>query len=148
MARAELLVPADPEVVWATLTDPHTYPQWLAGCKHMRDVDDHWPAVGSAFHHRVGFGPLTFDDRSWVLAVEARRRLVLQVRATFAIQAVVTFELRPADGGTLVSFEEEPAHRLIGNIVRPVMDPLTHVRNKASLQQLAQVVAERPRSGA
>jgi hypothetical protein len=28
----------------------------------------------------------------------------------------------------MVSFEEEPTLRAIGNLVRPVLDPLTHVR--------------------
>ena len=31
---------------------------------------------------------------------------------------------------------------LIGNLVRPVLDPLVHVRNHRSLRRLAEVVAE------
>jgi uncharacterized protein YndB with AHSA1/START domain len=141
MAYAEELVPADRSTVWAALVDPRTYPEWLAGCKDIRGVDEAWPAVGSAFHHRVGAGPVTLDDRTSIVDIQHERRLVLRIRATFAIQAVVTFELREAPGGTIVTFEEEPAHRLIGNVVRPVLDPLTHVRNKASLRRLATLLA-------
>jgi hypothetical protein len=36
--------------------------------------------------------------------------------------------------------QEEPAARLIGNVVRPIMDPTMHVRNHRSLRRLAQVV--------
>ena len=67
---------------------------------------------------------------------------MLKVRATFALKAIVRFELTDAPGGgTHVRFEEEPAHRIIGNLVRPVMDPLTHGRNAASLDRLAELVA-------
>lgn len=141
MAHVEELVPADVSTVWAALVDPRTYPQWLAGCKHIRGVDDEWPQPGAAFHHRVGVGPLTFDDRTVLVDLDEERTLVLRIRASFAVQAIVTFTLRPAPGGTLVAFEEEPAKRLIGNLVRPVLDPLTHLRNQASLRRLATLVA-------
>ena len=57
------------------------------------------------------------------------------------------------DHRSVVSFEEEPAPRLLGNLVRPLMDPLTHLRNHRSLRRLAALVerggpqrpAERPR---
>ena len=38
--------------LWAALIDPTTYPQWLIGAQKIRDVDDTWPAVDAAFHHR------------------------------------------------------------------------------------------------
>ena len=37
----------------------------------------------------------------------------------------------------------EPALRTIGNLVRPLMDPATHVRNHRSLRRLAQVIEQR-----
>ena len=143
MASAELDIDAERDVVWAALVDPRTYPRWLVGAKAIRAVDTTWPEPGSAFHHRVGFGPLTIDDHSTVLEIDPKRLVVLRVRATFALKAIVRFELSDAPGGgTHLRFEEEPAHRLVGNIVRPVMDPLTHGRNAASLRRLAEVVAD------
>jgi uncharacterized protein YndB with AHSA1/START domain len=140
MASAERTIELARDAVWAALADPRTYPSWLVGAKHIRAVDDSWPAPGSAFHHRVGFGPLTVDDRTTVMEVEPERLLVLRIRATFALQAIVRFELSDEAGGTHVRFEEEPARRLIGNLVRPVMDPVTHARNAASLDRLARLV--------
>jgi len=43
----------------------------------------------------------------------------------------------------VVAFEEEPGPRAIGNLVRPLFDPITHVRNHLSLKRLDTFVARR-----
>jgi uncharacterized protein YndB with AHSA1/START domain len=136
MASAELVMESDRDTVWATVADPRTYPSWLVGAKAIRDVDAGWPAPGTVFHHRVGFRPLLIDDCTSVVEVEPGRLLTLRIRATLALQAIVRFELHDEPTGTRVRFEEEPARRRLGNLVRPVMDPLTHLRNAASLRRL------------
>jgi uncharacterized protein YndB with AHSA1/START domain len=136
MASAELVIEADRDTVWAAVADPTTYPSWLIGAKAIRAVDGRWPARGTAFHHRVGVRPLLIDDRTTVVEIDPGRLLTLRIRATFALQAIVRFELSDDAGGTRIRFEEEPARRLVGNLVRPVMDPLTHLRNAASLRRL------------
>jgi uncharacterized protein YndB with AHSA1/START domain len=140
MASAERVIETDRESLWTAIADPRTYPDWLIGAKFIRAVDPAWPAPGTAFHHRVGFGPLVIDDRTTVIEVDPQRLLTLRIRATFAIQAIVRFELQDDADGTHVRFEEEPARRLLGNLVRPVMDPLTHSRNTASLRRLDQLL--------
>jgi uncharacterized protein YndB with AHSA1/START domain len=140
MASAELVIEADRDTVWGAVVDPRTYPEWLVGAKLIRAVDPAWPAPGSRFDHRVGFGPVAFDDHTTVVEVDPGRLLVLRIRATFALQAVVRFELEDDPGGTHIRFEEEPARRLIGNLVRPVLDPLTHGRNATSLRRLSSLV--------
>ena len=74
-----------------------------------------------------------------MILAERCQRIQLAVRARPFISAVVTFTLVGDDGRCMVSFEEEPRVRLIGNMVRPVMDPITHVRNHNSLKRLEQV---------
>jgi uncharacterized protein YndB with AHSA1/START domain len=140
MASAEAVIEADLDEVWAAIADPQTYPSWLVGAKLIRAVDPDWPTPGSRFHHRVGFGPISFDDHTDVVEIDPPRRLVLRIRATFAIQALARFELSQRPDGTHVRFEEEPARRLVGNVVRPVLDPLTHGRNVASLRQLQRLL--------
>jgi uncharacterized protein YndB with AHSA1/START domain len=140
MASAELVIEADRDAVWAAIADPTTYPSWLLGAKAIRAVDVGWPALGTAFHHRVGFPPLLIDDRTTVVEIVPRRLLTLRIRATFALQAIVRFELDDDPTGTCIRFEEEPARRILGNLVRPVMDPLTHLRNAASLRRLASLL--------
>jgi uncharacterized protein YndB with AHSA1/START domain len=140
MASADLVIEADRDAVWAAVADPTTYPSWLIGAKLIRSVDQDWPSPGTRFHHRVGFGPITFDDHTTVVEVDPSRLLALRIRATFALQAIARFELSDHDRGTQVRFEEEPARRIIGNLVRPVLDPMTHARNAASLRRLSEFV--------
>jgi len=134
----ELAAPAP--AAWAVLIDPTTYPEWLIGAQEIRDIDDDWPAVGSRFHHRVGIGPLTLPDNSEVVAVVGGSRLVLRVKARPFIAAVVTFHIVGDGARCVVTMQEEPALRTIGNVVRPLMDPLIHVRNHRSLRRLAALI--------
>ena len=128
-----------PEQVFAHLTNPWEYPKWLLGASKMRDVDDHWPAVGSNFHHRVGVGPIKVNDRSQVLEIDPPRRLVLLVKARPLFKGKVTFTVEPDGDGSLLTLEEEPAFPG-AKLVRPLVDPPTHVRNKESLENLAELM--------
>ncbi len=143
MAKTHQHVEASVEEVFGVLVDPDTYPRWLVGAKAMRAVDDDWPAQGSRFHHRVGLGPVKVDDTTTVLECDEPTRLVLEVRATPLVRAVVTFNLRPDGDGTEVELVEEPRYRLVGNLVRPLLDPATHGRNTASLAKLAEIARQR-----
>jgi len=135
-------VRASPSQAFAALADPETYPRWLAGTRRIRDIDRAWPQRGSRFHHVVGVGPIRIADSTQVLDVEHDALLRLQVRARPLIAAVVTFRVIGGEQACVVSMEEEPAPRAIGNIVRPVMDPTIHVRNHRSLRRLAALVEE------
>jgi uncharacterized protein YndB with AHSA1/START domain len=128
---------------FAALVDPRTYPAWLVGASDIRSVDDGWPRVGSKFHHRVGVRPLTIADSTQLLAVEPPRMLRLAVRARPFISAVVTFVVVGDAERCVVSMEEEPAVRAVGNLVRPVMDPVTHLRNHLSLERLEVFLCDR-----
>lgn len=140
MATNRIRSSLPPEQVFEHVTNPWEYPEWLLGASTMRDVDDHWPAVGSNFHHRVGFGPLKVDDRSQVLEIDPPRRLVLLVKATPLVLGKVTFSVEPdGAGGSVLTLEEGPAVPA-GNLLRPLLDPLTHARNKKSLQRLADLM--------
>ena len=128
---------------FSILTDPQTYPQWLIGAQRIRDVDASWPQPGSRFHHLVGFGPVQIPDDTEVLAIEQDRMLRLKVRARPFISAKATFRVIGDDRRCVVTLEEEPAVRSVGNLVRIVMDPTMHARNHRSLRRLASVVEAR-----
>ena len=139
MAHVERVLPVSRPQVFDALTDPETYPHWLVGARDIRAVDADWPAVGSAFHHRVGLvGPLKVADLSKVLAIDEPCRLELEVRARPLGRGRVTFALTdrgsPDEPSTLVGFDEVP----IGAIspLKPLLDPLTAHRNRRSLAQL------------
>ncbi len=140
MAYTSREIAASPADVYAALIDPRTYPLWLVGASEIRDVDPEWPASGSRFYHRVRFGPFAVDDSTKMIAVQPCRCIQLAVRARPLVSAIVTFTLVGDDQRCIVTFEEEPQPRLVGNLVRPVMDPVTHARNHHSLKRLERVV--------
>lgn len=137
MAVTQKSMPHPREVVFAALTTPETYPQWLLGCQDIRAVDEGWPAPDTRFHHRVGLiGPLTVADSTKVMEVDDPGLLVLEVRARPLGRGLVTFTLRAtSDGGTLVTIDEVPLGLLAP--LRPLMDPVTARRNETSLADLA-----------
>jgi len=141
MTTVQVTLAAPRPDVWAALVDVRTYPTWLVGARRIRSVDDEWPAPGTAFHHVVGFGPITIADATRSVAVDPERRLELVVRARPAVEATVVFELQDAAEGTLVTMEEHPIglHRVLA----PVLAPLTQARNRASLAQLEDRVRAR-----
>jgi uncharacterized protein YndB with AHSA1/START domain len=136
MAFVSREIAASPARVYAVLIDPSTYPSWLVGAREIREIDAAWPAPGSRFHHRVRFGPFILADSTELLVARPCEQIELAVRARPFITARVTFRLVGDAGRCIVSFEEEPAARLVGNLVRPVMDPVTHLRNHHSLKRL------------
>jgi hypothetical protein len=96
------------------------------------------------FHHVVGFGPVRVRDSTEVLDIDDSAMLLrLKVRARPLISAVATFRVIGTSSRCVITLQEEPALRTIGNLVRPVMDPTTHVRNQRSLRRLAGVIEGR-----
>jgi uncharacterized protein YndB with AHSA1/START domain len=127
-------VPAPPDAVFAVLSDPETYPEWLTGAQHIRGVDEDFPAPGSEFAHEVGpNGAVTVADKTEVRAADAPTRLELGVHAG-PLKGVAEFELERTGEGTLVTFRE----RLTGGmeVAMPVARGLIFLRNKASLDKL------------
>lgn len=143
MARNTVQVDAPPEQVFAALTNPDTYPQWLAGAKHIRAIDDGWPAVGTKFHHQVGVGPVRINDNTKVLEIDPPNRLVLEVRARPVGRGKSTFTMRAEGGGSRLDLEEHPIETPLRIFTTPVLDASIHLRNAASLKRLKRLVEAR-----
>lgn len=143
MAVNRVHVDAPPESVFAALTDPHTYPEWLAGAKKIRDVDADWPAVGSRFHHQVGVGPVRINDNTEVVEIDAPNRLVLEVRARPVGRGKTTFVLREDGAGCALTVEEHPITTPLRVLTGPVLDASIHLRNAGSLKRLKRFVEQR-----
>ncbi len=115
-------IAASPDQVFAFLADPTSYP------------------LGSTFDHLVGVKPFVVPDSTKVLEVEPGRSLKLHVQARPFVSAIVTFTITGGPNDSVICMEEEPAPRLVGNIVRPLLDPVIHVRNHRSLLRLARLI--------
>jgi uncharacterized protein YndB with AHSA1/START domain len=129
------------DVVFNALVHAEGYPRWLVGAQFVR-TDPAWPAPGSSFHHRVGFGPLGLNDRTTVRELEPGRRLRLKVRARPVLEADVEFVVTPvgtgSGAGSSLRMEERPVG--LFRFAAPVFAPLVKARNERSLQRLADVV--------
>ncbi|HYI62875.1 MAG TPA: SRPBCC family protein [Acidimicrobiales bacterium] len=132
---ASIRLPVEVERAWAVVSDPRTYPRWLVGAVDILHVDDHWPEPGTSFRHRVGLaGPLTTEDSTTVVDLDAPRSLVLKARARPFGRAHVEIEVRPASGGSEVTMREGMLGLLAP--LTPLAQPLILARNKRSLQRL------------
>ncbi|MFL6061506.1 MAG: SRPBCC domain-containing protein [Marmoricola sp.] len=131
-----------PERVWEALSDGWLYPSWVVGAARMRDVDGHWPAVGSRLHHSFGNWPALIDDRTEVLEAEPPRLLRLRAHGWPAGAAEVVVRIEASGSGSMVEIEED-AVRGPGTLVpMPVRQLMMVPRNKESLRRLA-FIAER-----
>jgi len=137
MAHNEIDVDAPPAAVFAVLADPRSFARWVVGSREIRRADRQWPAVGSAFDHRVGIGPLTLSDHTEVLDAEPPRRLRLLVKARPLTRAHVLLRIAPLGaGGSRVSMDEGPADLRTWLFMNPLSDPLLRLRNAESLKRL------------
>ncbi|GAA4697870.1 SRPBCC family protein [Nocardioides conyzicola] len=137
---------ATPEQVWEVLADGWLYPLWVVGASRMREVDDHWPAVGAKLHHSVGSWPLLIDDTTEVVDVVPGSMLRLHARARPTGTAEVTIRLEAVSAETDVIIVEDAISgpgRLVPKVLRT--PPLTW-RNVEALRRLA-YVAERRAAG-
>ena len=143
MARTTIQISAPPEAVFAIMSDPFSYSQWVVGCKEIRRVDGDWPEPGATFHHSVGLGPITVRDTTSVEVCERDRRLVLRARARPTGVARVEFDLAPQDGGTEVTQLEHPIEGPPALLHNPVQDWLIDRRNREGLRRLKQLAERR-----
>jgi NAD(P)-dependent dehydrogenase (short-subunit alcohol dehydrogenase family)/uncharacterized protein YndB with AHSA1/START domain len=141
MARNRVHIHADPEQVFAFLSDPNCYPQWVVGAAGIRDYDEEFPAVGSRFHHKVGSWPVGVKDYTEVTEIDPPNRIVLKAKARPLGTATIALDLRESAGGTEVRMEEVPGDRLTSLVVgNPVADTALRVRNAEALMRLKRLV--------
>ena len=141
MARNRVHIDAAPEDVFAVLSNPYCYPEWVVGASGVRDHDESFPAVGSRFHHKVGTWPLNVKDHTEVVEVDPPRRIVLKAKARPLGTATIEIDLAASAGGTELAMEERPGDRLTTLVAgNPLADTALRVRNAEALARLKRLV--------
>ncbi|MQA76410.1 MAG: hypothetical protein GEU88_19145 [Solirubrobacterales bacterium] len=139
MATTETHIDAPPERCFQVLSDPRSFSYWVVGSRRIRAADPNWPAVGSAFDHTVGIGPLATHDHTEVAELEDNRLLCLRAKARPFGTAYVRLELEPEDGGTLVRITERAGDPLTRILFTGLTDRLVHARNIKTLERFKEL---------
>jgi uncharacterized protein YndB with AHSA1/START domain len=142
MSRNVAHFSAPPERVFAVLSDPESYDDWVVGAKDIRGADPGFPAPGTRFHHRVGFGPVTVNDHTLVVESAPPHRLVLRARARPLGTAKVVMDIQPEGAGSRVTMIEDPADPLTKFVFNPLTHMLVRGRNAESLRRLQELVEQ------
>ena len=143
MSVVRRTIPAPPARVFAVLADGWSYPLWVVGASHMRDVDAAWPAVGTRLHHSVGLWPALIDDTTEVVAMDPGRRVVLSARAWPTGTARVEISLQPDADGTAVTMAEVASSGPATLLPAVVQSALLGPRNREALSRLEAIVLHR-----
>lgn len=146
MATNTRRVHATPDQVWEVLADGWLYPLWVVGACRMREVDDHWPALGAQLHHSVGTWPLLLDDKTEVVDSVPGSTLLLHAHAWPTGTAEVLLRLEPVGSETDVTLEEDVVAGPGALLPKPLRDLQLVWRNRESLRRLA-YLAERRSAG-
>lgn len=128
------------------VSDPSLYSEWLVGAQTVRQIDAEWPAIGARFEHRIGFGPFTIPGSTTVREIRGPHVLELAAGMGLLGESRVRFELLPTVEGTQVTIVEKPRKGVV-SVVSKLLSPLVQGalwgRNRASLDELARVAAQR-----
>lgn len=143
MTTVSRVMRASPETVFVQLADGWIFAAWVVGASHIRDVDDHWPAVGSELHHKIGAWPAMINDATRVVEVTPNKKLVLQARAQLFGQARVELTLEPSAEGCVVTMAEAPTRGPAQWIDNPAQRFVLRRRNIESLARLATLAEKR-----
>lgn len=146
MVRNETVINATPEAVFDVLADGRSYGYWVVGSGEIREVEDGFPAIGTAFHHKVGWGPFKVADETRIEACERPHRLKLRAKARPLGTAVVELELYPHPQGTRVVMTEDAGDRLTSLVFTPLTHFAVRARNVESLRRLARLAEDRQSS--
>jgi NAD(P)-dependent dehydrogenase (short-subunit alcohol dehydrogenase family)/uncharacterized protein YndB with AHSA1/START domain len=141
MARNRVHIDAAPEEVFAVLSNPSCYPEWVVGAAGVRDHDESFPEVGSRFHHTVGTWPVNLKDHTEVIEFDPPNRIVLRAKARPLGTATIAIDLRESADGTELAMDERPGDKLTSLVAgNPLADTALRVRNAESLARLKRLV--------
>ncbi|MFC7482955.1 SRPBCC family protein [Luedemannella flava] len=78
MTTQEKIIEAEPDEVFAVLSDGWSYAYWRLGISHVRQVDDEFPAEGSRIHHDLGPWPASWQEDTTAMCTQPPHRMELR----------------------------------------------------------------------
>ena len=99
--RYSVWIDAQPAAVWRVWTDLDRLPQWQTGSPQVVDASGPGDTVGTTYAVRRG----PTRSETTILVADAPTRYVSRTTAVLGLQLVVTTDLGPDRGGTLLALE-------------------------------------------
>ncbi|MFG3496974.1 SRPBCC family protein [Streptomyces sp. NPDC047928] len=143
MAARHHLIERPPEAVWAVLSDPGMYAEWVVGTEDTHPLEGVWPEVGSSLRYTVRLGPRRFEGSTVVRRMEYPAVLELEADGGPAGSARIAIDVRPWGENTLVIVDEHPLRGLGGRAHNAVLEAALQLRHRRMLRRLAEVVEGR-----
>jgi uncharacterized protein YndB with AHSA1/START domain len=136
----ELLIPAEPDVVWAWLVRPDLWSSYYGNARLVKHLGGPWPKIELGSRWRwLTFGAFVTSE---VVEYEPGQRLAWSAKS-LAGSGHHAWVLRRQAGGTLVHTEE--TQKGVGmQIIKPVLRPMMVRFHQRWLEGLSKVAAEGP----
>ncbi|MFD9523591.1 SRPBCC family protein [Streptomyces sp. NPDC059979] len=144
MAVRHQLIRRPPQAVWAVLSDPTRYGEWVVGPSESTPLDAAWPEVGSRLRYTVRIGPWSTDGVTTVRHREPGKELELEASFRSLGTARIFLQLRPWGEETLVVCDEHPLRGIGATLHNSATETLLQLRHRGMLARLARIVKEEP----
>ncbi len=140
--RESVLIEAPIERVWATVMDPRRLGEWVSIHEDVSEVPPGELREGSCFRQRMSLKGVPLKVHWEVTSARPPRSAHWLGKAAAGARARISYELRPAEGGTRFDYENEfelpagPLGRLAGRAFNAVSGDREARRTLANLKRL------------
>ena len=136
-------VRADPEKVFAFLSDLANWPRWQSDMKSVTLVDGQAGQVGARYHYVSKAMGQTLDSTVRLVRVDPPREVAFEGDWAGMVKPDGRYVVEPANGGTRVTLNPHPQARGLGRLMAPVMTLLIRRLNRQHLADLRRAL-EKP----
>ncbi|GAA3487469.1 SRPBCC family protein [Streptomyces cremeus] len=140
MAVRHQLIRRPPDALWAVLSDPSRYEEWVVGTYSTRPGTGAWPQQGATLRYTVRLGRKEFEGHTTVRRHEPPHSLELEAYSGPLGTARIAFDIRPWGEHTLVTLDEHPLRGVGGALHNGALDALMQLRHRSLLGRLARTV--------
>lgn len=144
MAIRHHYVARGPDALWAVLSDPYRFGDWVVGTSAARPEKGRWPEVGSSLRYSIRIGPKDLQGTTVVRRYEPPGALELEAHAGSLGTARIAFDIRRWGEGTLVILDEHPLRGFGGRAHNGLVDALIQFRHRHMLNRLGRAAETEP----
>ncbi|MGW2346943.1 SRPBCC family protein [Streptomyces sp. NPDC001661] len=130
--------------VWAVLSDPSRYGDWVPGTSHSQPGHGRWPHTGSSLTFTVRLGWWSASGHTTVRRYDEPSTLELEADSGLLGTVRIAIDVRAWGDNTLIIVDEHPLTGLGDKLHNVATDTALQLRHRTMLAQLARVVENTP----